>query len=405
MNRKSSLAWLLTLLVMAAIVFTPAAPALAEDQGMRGEIKFSGVIISVPATVGQPWVIAGVNVAVNAQTNIRLNGGAVAAGLWADVSARRQPDGALLASRIVVLPPEVRLKGPIQAKPADPNGVGVWTIAGQTIAVTADTRISTRGAPLDVGNWAEVFALQPTAGPLTAVRIRGLEAPERPAVELYGAIQSFSLTNWVLSSIPVTVTETTTIMGTPRVGLLAQASAELQEGSNALAAEHIRVMWLDPAQMRRPVQFTGPIEQTPAGNLNGVWQVGGRQVTVDDATIVHQERGPAVVGAQAVVIGWQEGDAVTASQIMVTRGPAWGEDYVRFAGPISALPAGNLQGVWTVGEHQVTVNADTRVEGARFARVNAVAQVGALTQADGSLVAAWVRVLSQGPGPRPSPTP
>jgi hypothetical protein len=189
------------------------------------------------------------------------------------------------------------------------------------------------------------------------------------------------------------------------VGLLAQASAQLQEGSNALVAEHIRVTWLDPSQARRTVQFTGVIERLPGGNLNGVWQVAGRQVTVSDTTTVHQERGPAVVGAQAVVIGWQEGDTLIATQIMVMRGPAWGEDYVHFAGPIRALPEGNLLGVWAVGERRVTVNADTRVEGTRFARVGAVAQVGALTQADGLLVAAWVRVLPLGPGPRPSPTP
>ncbi len=403
MKRKSSFAWLLTVVILAAIVLVPAAPALAEDQSMRPEINFSGVIDTVPATSGQPWVIAGTNVAVNAQTDIRLTGGAVAPGMWADVMARRQQDGTLLASKIVVLPPEVRLRGPIQAKPADLNGVGDWTIAGQTIAVTADTKISTRGAALDVGNWAEVFALQQAAGPLKAVRMLGLPAPEQQIVEVYGAIQSFNLTNWVLSSIPVTVTETTTIMGVPKVGLLAQASAQLQEGSNALVAEHIRVTWLDPSQVRRTVQFTGVIEQLPGGNLNGVWQIGGRQVTVSDATTVHQERGPAVVGAQAMVIGWQEGDTLNAAQIMVTRGPVWGEDYVHFIGPIRVLPAGNLLGLWTVGEHQVTVNAGTRIEGLRFARVGAVAQVGALTQADGSLVAAWVRVLPLGPAPIPAP--
>ena len=405
MNHKSSFAWLLTVVILAAIVLVPAAPALAEDQSIRPEIKFSGVIDTVPDTSGQPWVIAGTNVAVNAQTDIRLAGGDRAPGMWADVTARRQQDSTLLASKIVVLPPEVRLRGPIQAKPADLNGVGNWTIAGQTIAVTADTKISTRGAALDVGNWAEVFALQQAAGPLKAVRMLGLPAPEHQIVEVYGAIQSFNLTDWVLSGVPVTVTETTRIVGVPKVGLLAQASAQLQEGSNALVAEHIRVVWLDSTQMRRTVQFTGAIEQLPGGNLNGVWQIGGRQVTVDDATTVHQERGPAVVGAQAVVIGSQEGDTLTATQITVMRGPIWGEGYVHFIGPIRVLPAGNLLGVWTVGEHQVTVNADTRIEGARFAGVNAVAQVGALTQANGSLVAAWVRVLPLGTGPRPTPTP
>ncbi len=402
MNRNTSLPRLLAVLLLAALILVPAVPALADETGMRPEIKFSGVIEIVPAAAGQPWVIAGVSVAVNGQTQIRLTGGAAVAGMWADVTATRQLTGGLLASKIFVLPPEVRLKGPIQARPADP-GVGNWTIAGRTIIVTADTKLSTRGAALEVGNWAEVFAVEQPAGVLTAVRLRGLNVPQRQIVEVYGAIQSFGAAGWVLSSIPISVTATTNVLGTPSLNLLAQASAQIEDGSNLLVAEHVRVMWLDASEIQRPVTFSGPIGQVAGGNLNGVWKVAGRDVVVSDTTIVHQERGPAVAGAQATVIGVQDGAQVKAAQIIVVRGPAWGDNYVFFVGRISELPAGGLLGVWKIGERQVMVNAATRVEGGGSARVGAAVEVGAFKQADGALVAAWVRVLPMGPRPHDAP--
>jgi hypothetical protein len=402
MNRKPSLPRLLAVLLLAVLILVPAVPALAEEAGMRPEIKFSGVIETVPTAADQPWVIAGVSVAVNGQTQIRLTGGAAAAGMWADVTATRQLTGGLLASKIFVLPAEVRLKGPIQARPADP-GVGNWTIAGRTIAVTADTKMSTRGAALEVGNWAEVFVVEKPAGVLTAVRMRGLDAPQRQIVEIYGAIQSFGAAGWMLSSIPISVTATTNVLGTPALNLLAQASAQIEEGSNLLVAENIRVLWLDSSAIKRPVTFTGPIEQVAGGNLNGAWKVAGRDVVVSDTTVIHQEHGPAVVGSQATVIGLQDGTQVKASQILVLRGPAWDDNYTFFIGRISELPVGSLLGVWKIGERQVTVNTDTRVEGGRYALVGAVVEVGALEQADESLAAAWVRVLPIGPRPHDAP--
>jgi hypothetical protein len=233
----------------------------------------------------------------------------------------------------------------------------------------------------------------------------GLNPAESQLIEVYGAIQSFSTASWLLSSVPISVTETTAIMGVPQVGLLAHAAAQLQEGTNALVAERLQVVWMEPGGQHRPVQITGTVEQSPGGNLNGMWQVNGRQVEVTDVTIIHQERNPAVVGSTVNVIGWLEGDVIQAAQIIVLRGTGWGEDYTFFAGRIESLPASGLLGDWTVAGKQFTVNGGTRVEGARFARVGRVAQVGTLTQPDGTLIAAWVRVLPLGSGPYASVTP
>ena len=111
--------------------------------------------------------------------------------MWADVMAKRQADGTLLALKVVVRPPEIRIKGPISAKPEDPNGIGDWTIAGLTIMVTDKTKISDRGGPLDVDDWAEVYALRDGVK-LIAVRMRGIEI--QPDVEIFGAIEAFSAT-------------------------------------------------------------------------------------------------------------------------------------------------------------------------------------------------------------------
>ena len=59
--------------------------------------------------------------------------------MWADVTARRQADGSLLAQVIAVRAAEVRLKGPLMDKPD--GGIGDWTVAGRTVHVAASTAI------------------------------------------------------------------------------------------------------------------------------------------------------------------------------------------------------------------------------------------------------------------------
>lgn len=397
-----AVARLLVVLVMVVVALVPAASVLADtgggdgNDGRRPDVKFTGVVSQVPAAAGQPWIIGGQTVAVDGRTRIVLSRGPAAAGQWADVDAVRQSGGALLAIRIVVKPPEVRIKGPISAKPANPDGVGDWTIAGQKVAATADTRFNTRQAPLEVGGWAEVIALEEPAGSLEALRMAGIRP--LPEVEVVGAIQAFSATAWTLSSIPLALDDDTLVLGAPQVGLIAHAAAEQQEDGSLLALR-LRVLWNEPGSGRDPVELAGAIEALPRVGLIGAWQVAGRQVMVTAATAINQEKGLAVVGAQVKVVGWQIGGRLMAARIVVLSSPLPGGQHARFAGRIEALPTGGLIGVWTIAGQSVQVTDRTRIGGAQNAKVGAWATGEGILQAGGTLVAAWIQVRPLRPAP------
>lgn len=223
--------WLLGAALLAAAVFLPiAAPARADEMG-QNDVMFSGVLDSFS---DDAWVVAGQALVVDSHTHIRLTAGPAEPGMWADVRATRQEDDSLLARQIVVRRPEVRLKGMVADKPEDT--VGNWIIAGQTIVVNADTRISTRSGPVEEGRWVEVFAEEssnPTG--LLALRIRAIRP--QPAVEILGAIQAFAADSWTLSTIPLAVDAETLIAGEPQVSLLTHAAAELQDDGSLRALQ------------------------------------------------------------------------------------------------------------------------------------------------------------------------
>ncbi len=399
MKRQALLkwSWLFVASLLAFLVGVPALPAQAQSAAGL-EVKFAGVIQAVPAAPGYPvgvWRVAGREITVNASTRIQPRGVVAAVGMWADVSARRGADGALTAQQVMVMPAEVRIKGPIGAKPADPTGLGDWTIAGLKITVNADTKISQRGGALDVGNWAEVFATKTGAG-LVALRMRGIERQED--VDIFGAIESFSDTQWVLSGIPVTVVTSTLILGTPAVDLLAQAGAALQEDGSLLALR-LKVSAKEPDSQRQPVAFDGTVEALPTNGLVGQWTISGKQVTVSSATAVNQAKGLAAVGAKVHVVGWQVGERITATLIVVLESPTPGGQFVRFVGPIEKLPDNGLIGDWQVAGRTVRVTANTRLADPRFAKIGAIAEIGGVQGTDGVVTAAWIKIAPKA-GPR-----
>jgi hypothetical protein len=401
MNRNSShdrTVRLLVVLLLATLALVPGLPAMAEPLPPP-DVRFSGVITVAPASAGDPWQIAGHTVTADAATRVRLTAGAAAAGMWADVVASQQPDDSLLARQITVRPPEMRLKGPVSVKPE--SGIGPWTIAGQTIQVTAETKVSERGGPVDQGSWVEVYAVEAPAGTLTALRIRGIESQQ--AIEVYGAIQAFS-GGWMLSAVPLVVTEATLIQGEPEVGLLAQAAAVLDGG--VLTASTLRVLWTEPAGNRQSLQFRGNIEALHENGLSGNWQIGGRTVAVTPATRVVQTKGLAELGAQVEVMGWQEADQVVAIQITVLSGPSGAGEQFRLRGAIEGMPPAGLWGQWTIAGQQVQVSRQTRIEGAQYARLGAPVEAGGVQRQDGARIATWLRIQEMGgPGPQPTEPP
>ena len=321
--------------------------------------------------------------------------------MWADITARRQTDGSLLALSIVVKPPEVRLKGPLTAQ--SESGVGAWTIAGQMVIFTADTVISERSGPVVVGGWVEVYALEEPAGVLQAVRVRGIEAAED--AEVYGAIQGFSPSEWTLSAIPLAATPGTLVMGTPRVGLLAQAAASLSAGSE-LTARVLNVAWQEPGGNRERVQHLGLVEAMPDQGLEGQWTIGGQTVDVTRATQMFQVKGLAQVGARVQVSGWREDNHLAAASITVLAPASSGGQPFNLQGAIETLPPQGMIGAWTIGGRQVQVTEQTHLYNAQQAQIGAEAEAGGFQVQNNLRVLTWLRVRqAAGPGPQPSATP
>jgi len=399
-NRFHTFRWLTTVALLIATALIPASSVTAAQQPPF-DVQFSGVIVTVPATAAEPWVIAGQIVAVDATTRVRLSTGAVAVGMWADVTAKRLADDSLRAIMIIVRPPEVRLKGPVTAKAE--SGIGAWVVAGQTIWVTADTTFSQRGGPVDVGHWVEVSALEDPAGVLTALRVRGIELQE--TVEVFGAIQAYSDASWVVSAISAAVTPETLVMGEPQVGLLAHASALLLE-SGGLAALVLQPAWHEPGAACPRVQITGMVKSLPGGGLDGLWQVDGQSVEVTSSTVIAQAKGLVEVGAVVQATGWRSGDRVIAGHVSVLSSPSGGGQSFHLAGPIESKPDNGVLGAWTIGGQQIQVTRQTRLHGVEQARLGEPAEAGGLQQRDGVRIATWLRTRTQGgPGPQPSVTP
>jgi len=392
---------LLPALLLLAVLVVPIMPALA-DTGSAFDVKFSGVIDTVPAAAGEPWQVAGYSLAVNEETRVRLTKGPAEAGMWANVTARRLDGDSLLATDIVVRPPEVRLKGPLTDKPED--GIGAWTVAGQTVWCTEDTSMSQRSGPVEVGQWVEVHAVEEPAGTLTAVRVRGTEATQD--AEVYGAIRSYSDTQWNLSSIPVAATAETLILGEPKVGLLAHAASELAE--TGLSARVFKVAWQEPNGRRQPVQLIGLIAALPddPDSLLGLWTVAEQTVEVRENTQIIQVKGLVQVGARIYVVGWQMADRIVATTLIVLASPSGNGQMFSMRGTIEALPAVGLLGTWTIAGQQAQVTRQTRIHGEQFVRPGAPVEAGGLQYQDGVRLMTWLRVHDMSvPGPQPTVPP
>jgi len=385
MKSKWTLRALLVLALVALLGSAAVLPAAAGAE-LGFDVRFSGVIATVGAT-GEDWVIGGQTVATDANTNVVLTVSPATPGLWADVAAVKQADGSLLAKQIVVRPEQARLRGIVTTIPE--GKVGDWVIAGVTVKVTADTKISDRSGAVAVDKWVEAVMTE-DAGVLTATHIIGVGAQD--GVMVSGEIQEYVANEYVvLSSIKLALNSDTLISGTPVVGLIGHAVGELQDDATLLA-KALRVAWTDRTQSPFYADFTGEIEALPAAGLRGVWTVEGQTVIVMPNTRIHQEKGMVVVGATVHVLGWKVDSKVIATDITVTASTAEGGEFVRSVGTIEALPADVKNGEWTISGQKVLVSANTVLMGTAPAVGKTAIYEGVKRASDSVVVASNVRV-------------
>jgi hypothetical protein len=393
--------YVVAVIALVAMALVPAASAATVDLGF--DVRFTGVIQTV-GTDSTAWVIGGQTLATDSSTTVMKLTEPVAPGLWADVAAKKQDDGTLLARQITVRQEQARLRGILTSRPE--GTAGDWVIAGVTVKATEDTKTSTRGGELAVGKWVEAVMTE-EGGVLTAKQIFAIG--EQDAVTVSGEIQEVAETYWVVSSIKLMIksasnAETddgTLISGTPVVGLIAHAAAQLLE-DNTLEAQVLRVAWTDRTTVRTSMHVEGKV--TAISTLNTriprVLTVESTdpamtyKVTVLPMTRVHQEKGLLMVGAMIHAIGWSlDGENVIASEVTVLESPEEGGEFAMFRGEIKALPAEGKLGEWMVGDQKVVVNEQTQLMGAA-PKVGAWAVGGGIKRADGSILAGRLTVFA-----------
>ncbi|MFQ6057388.1 MAG: DUF5666 domain-containing protein [Anaerolineae bacterium] len=249
---------------------TPTAtstPTAVPQPPRAIKVKFEGLIEAMDE---DGWTIAGQKVLINDETIIE-HGELAEVGAWAVVQAVRQPDGSLLALRITITRAAEKPPQPIEfTGTIDSFSDKVWIVGGVTILINEDTVIE--GTP-QVGAVAHVRAVRQPDGSLLALRIV-VEPLEEQVVEFEGPIQSIGPDSWVVAGRTVLVDANTVIVGTPRVGAMAEVRA-IARADGTLLATRIEVQeptetpqptataTLTPAPTETPTQTTEPTQVGP----------------------------------------------------------------------------------------------------------------------------------------------
>ena len=106
------------------------------------------------------------------------------------------------------------------------------------------------------------------------------------------------------------------------------------------------------------VKFQGEITYRPDGTDIGDWEIGDRTVTVVEGTAIVEEHGPAVVGAQVVVVAKRVDGGLEALLIRVLREPE-SDRIIRIVGEVSDLGPGSF----VVRGYSVLFDEETEIEG------------------------------------------
>jgi len=137
------------------------------------------------------------------------------------------------------------------------------------------------------------------------------------------------------------------------------------------------------------VRFEGVIEAMPAGSMYGEWVVAGQAISVTQSTEIE---GTLAVGAYVKVKAERQADgSLVAIKIKVEAPEGDEKTEVEFQAIIKSLPEGGLIGEWVVGNHTLTVDVNTEIEGTP--QVGLMVEVKAERQADGSLLALEIKIL------------
>lgn len=191
-----------------------------DAEQAESEIKFTGIIESLPSTAGfiGDWKVGGRTVHVTSATRIEAEDGPVAVGVMVEVEGAQRADGSIDATQIEIKANVAELQGTIERLPGTAGFIGDWKVSGRTVHVGATTRINQEhGAPA-VGALVEVKGSLRADGSIDATSIEVKSGAggtsEGDSTSFRGAIQSLPASgslmgDWTISSRLVHVVSST----------------------------------------------------------------------------------------------------------------------------------------------------------------------------------------------------
>jgi len=385
------------------------------------ELKFTGVVESLPATAGfiGDWKVGGKTVHVTGATEIQQEDGKVAVGAAVKVEGATRSDGSIDARQVEVKEAaagsddgsddhsaDLEFMGKIESLPGTSGFIGDWKVSGRTVHVTMSTRIEQEDGAVAVGATVKVEGTKRADDSVDAedIEVKGAEGEPEPEddMKLTGTIESLPATSgfigdWKVSGKTVHVTASTKIEthdGAVALGAMVEVEGLLKT-DGSIDAHKIEVK-------DNVAELKGTIELLPGTTgFIGDWKVSGKTVHVSSATKLNQEHGAIALGATVEVKGTMRADgSIDATTIEVkssssSSGDSTGEgDSAKVKGAIEALPAGSLIGDWKISGKTVHVVSSTKLkdEHGAFA-VGTRVKVKGLRMSDGSVVATKIQSL------------
>lgn len=228
-----------------------------DDDDDDGDVEFKGAIESLPDTPGRigEWSVGGRKVNVTAATKINPNAASVAVGFVVEVEGIKRMDaqGSVIDAKEIEVKNRggaggnfVQFHGTVETLPGTPGQIGVWTVSGRMVNVTANTKIEMDGFPVAVGSKVEVKGALNADGSINAAKI---EVEDRDDVddefEFKGVIEMLPSTpdlvgDWKVSGRTVRVNAATEIerdYGMVMVGAFVEVEGALQADNSVIAAE------------------------------------------------------------------------------------------------------------------------------------------------------------------------
>jgi len=282
-------------------------------------------------------------------------------------------------------PSGVIVTGKIETLPAG-GTIGNWTVAGQTVQVTAQTHIGVANGPAIVGACVQAKGSSMNATAISAMSITTLAASKcaqpKPTnqVEIFGSVEllpaSGLVGDWKVAGATVRVTAQTQIeqeRGPVALGSCAEVTGT-RNADNSLAATKIEVSSgiggcraESSGSEKKQFEFRGSVQTAPAAGSQ-IWIISGRRVLINASTSTRPMSRDVTVGSCVEVRGRLESDnSITAAEIQILGSGVCNNGLnrqadVSFFGNILVLPSGSLIGDWTVATLTVKVTNDTRIE-------------------------------------------